>query len=157
MVAILVLSSCERQDPWTLQTIRAGNSDFNSSKLAYATEDQVNGLDLEILSSKKELRIALLVHSHPVPAYDLDEKKALVKISSPEKQIVTLASRREGGQRLILPEKVHPFILSTLKNGEPLTLQVPGYKSTVMPKKFSTLLEKLEHPSPFELIIHLPM
>ncbi len=152
----LLLAGCAKSDPWSLDTVKAGGS-YNSSKLCYHAEDQVNGIDLELLSASEKLSIYLTVHSHAIPFYPNDPKKALVRISNPHKKMTFLAHRREGGQRLLLPESAHDFVLSSLQNGEPLTLQIPGYITTIEPGYFSKYFEKLQHPLPFELTIHLPM
>ncbi|MFI5334731.1 MAG: hypothetical protein ACHQT8_06195 [Chlamydiales bacterium] len=145
MTFAFLLPACSRRDPWQLQQIRTGNSAFNTSKLTWINPDRVNGLDLEMISSEEGLRMALVAHSDPIAPYALDEKKALVKISSAQKERVLLASRREGGQRILLPEETYPFILYALQEGQSVTFRVPGYRTTVQSKNFSTHLKKIRY------------
>ncbi len=156
LLPLLLLCACAKQDHWALDTVRAGGEAFNSSKLCYRADDRINGIDLELLSTSEKLSIFLNVHSQAAPIYPNDPKKTLVKISSPQKKLLILAHRREGGQRLLLPESTYSFILSTLQSGEPLTLQIPGYITTIEPERFSKHFEKFQHPFPFDLIIDLP-
>jgi hypothetical protein len=150
------LCSCHRQDPWSINYIRTGNQAFNSSKLCYRSHDKINGIDLEILSTTENLRIYLLVHSQPIPSYKDNPKKAYVEINAKNQKHVFTASRREGGQKILLPETMHGLIFSTLSEGAPLTIQLEGYISIIEPYQFTKLLDKILKPQPISLPFDSP-
>lgn len=157
ILVFVALTSCARQDNWEQSQVRAGSSSFNSSKLTYATRDPINGIDLEMLYTNEKLRIYLDVRSHCIPAYEADTKKAVVRIQSPEKKVIILAHRREGGQRLLLPESSHTFILESLKKGQTLTFEVPGYKAIVQAEGFSNKFEQILQAPQFHIDFDLPL
>jgi hypothetical protein len=157
LTSAFLLCGCSRTDRWQETSIQTGSSKYDSSRLLYVAEDRVNGIDLELLQTPQGLKIYLLVHSSPVAPYGEEGKKSLVRISTEKEKKVILATRREGGQRLLLPETIYPFILTALKEKEWLTLQLSGYETRISPGKFKEKFEKLEHPSKFDVKVNLPI
>jgi len=84
------------------------------------------------------------VHSHPIPPYASNPKEAIVTLSTGEEKLVVLAVRREGGQRLVVPLEAHAFILKTLRQGLPLTIELEGYTTTIEAKNFKAIKELQE-------------
>ncbi len=136
-VLLVLLSACTKQDPsWSLNQIKTGEKEFDSTRFCYTAPSSSTGIDLELLSTQEKLRIALIVHSQPIPSYRDEHEKALVRITALGKKQIIIASRREGGQRLLLPESIYPLLLDCLKKGEPLTFETPGYRETLICNHF---------------------
>jgi hypothetical protein len=154
--ALFLLSGCAKREAWEVSTIRTGD-EHHSSKLSCASRDPVNGIDLDFLMVAGELSVYLTVHSRPVPSYPLDEKTALVKLVSEDRKKIFLAIRREGGQRLLLPESIHAFILDSLKQGKPLLVQVCGYQAKIEPNNFNKQYHEFLEPSSLKPSIRLPI
>ncbi|MBI2743487.1 MAG: hypothetical protein HYX48_06175 [Chlamydiales bacterium] len=147
LLGLLFATACAKEDNWALNSVRSGSAPFSSTKLSYPAKDKINGIGFELLSTSEKIRIYLNVHSEAVPAYEGDTQKALVRIATKNRKQVILAHRRSGGQRLLLPESIYPFILATLENGHSITFQIPGYIATIEPEGFSKNFEKMQHPS----------
>lgn len=133
------------------------NAETPSRRLSYHTQDQVNGLDVRFFYTAEHLKIFLEVHSGEIPAYGEHPNEALVKITQGKHKIVVVASRFEGGQRLLLPESIYPQLLSLLKTEQKLKIQVPGYATEIESKEFSTYFEKIADFHSYYPTIRLPI
>src|SRR5512143_3173830 len=49
LVPLLLFCGCFKKDPWTVTSVRTGNPEYDSAKLAYSSTDPVNGIDLELV------------------------------------------------------------------------------------------------------------
>lgn len=159
-IFLLILTGCRSQTPWTTDRISSGQSKFNSTKLAYTAEDPINGLDLEFLKIQDTLYAYLNVHSVPIPPLKKGEGNGIqysaVYITiGPEKHRFE-AIRREGGQRLLLPNDAADLILSSLKKELPVGIAVSGYSSLVTPSDFAKQYKKIEKNHTFKSPFHSP-
>jgi hypothetical protein len=156
---LLLLSffSCAAKSQWEVSHIKGGSAEFNSSRLAYHSEDRVNGIDLEFLKTKDSLNLYLHVHSRPIPCFQDSPKKAKVTVQAEDKSYTFSALRHEGGQRLLLPSSIQEIIIETLKNGMPVVIHLEGYDVSIEPACFSDFFYKLHYPPRFSSLFHLPI
>lgn len=152
----LFFLSCSAKSPWVSQSIKTGNPDYNSTRLVYHSPDKLHGIDLELLKTGETTRLYLIVHSHTVPPYKGDPKRAAVLLTIDKKSYTVIAGRREGGQKLLMPDSARELILSALKNGTFIDISLKGYTAKVTSENFSSKYQEWEHPSPFSNPIILP-
>jgi hypothetical protein len=152
----LFLAACGSDSQWKTDRIASDYSEHHSTRLTFASEDTVHGLDVEFIKSKDSMRAYLNVHSIPIPPHRNDPKKAQVTLDIGDDRHTFEAYRLEGGQRLLLPGALIDSLLQALKEHKNPTLSVRGYRATLSFKHFSEQLEKFEHPFPIENHFHLP-
>jgi len=153
---LLLSSSCSSSSHWSVQHQHTGNADFNSSKLSYYAPDKVNGIDLEILSQEQSMRIYLNVHSRRIPAFKGNPQEALIKITVEDQVFELIGARHQGGQRLLLPESILGILISQLKEGKSIFIELEGYSGIIHGEQFAKKFQKIAHPPAFESPFHLP-
>ncbi len=152
----LHLTSCRSNSHWALNRVESGNPQFDSTKLTFYSTDPINGIDLELLNTHQQLYVYLNVHSVPIPPLKTDPKHALVHITIGKEKHRVEALRREGGQRLLLPEDAVQLILDALKKEQSLDLAISGYRVSIDPEGFSERYEKMQTAPAFQNPFHLP-
>jgi len=125
--------------------------------MSYVFPDHNNNIQFEVFQTQKTCRGYLSVHSHPIVPSSLDPKKALVALYIEQDSFTFLASRHEGGNRLLLPEKELTKILSALSENKEIWIETSGYKSKISPEGFSSTYKKFQNPSKLPKLIHLPL
>ena len=147
LLALFLLSGCRSDTSWTVDRVASGHSKFNSTKLTYTAADPINGLDLEFLKTQEHLYVYLNVHSVPIPPLKTDPHHSFVYITVDTEKRRFEALRREGGQRLLLPEDAINLITSSLDQQLPVEITVSGYSSLISPSDFSKKYKKnTTHP-----------
>ena len=156
VLTLLLLASCRSTNPWSVDRVTSGNTKFNSTKLTHFTNDPIHGLDLEFLKTHDRLYVYLNVHSTPIPPLKTDPESSFVYISVESEKHRFEAHRREGGQRLLLPDSAVELIISSLEQQHPITIHVAGYQSLIAPSEFSKQYQKIKQSPLFENPFHLP-
>lgn len=146
---LVLLASCSGRSDWNVSYLSTGSQEFNSAKLSLPTTDRVHGMDVEFIQTELGIRTYLQVHSHPV------SKNIIVTIKAKDHEMKETAILHEGGQRILLPPELQEFLLSSLKEGKSVTIEIPGYQTTLSTEGFAARLEKMENP-PFKLPFKLP-
>lgn len=143
---LLLLASCQRNAQWQYHNIHETTS--KTTRIHYRSHDPVQGIDIEMIKADGEMITYLQVHSQPiVPSEDCTEK-ALVKMVTNKKQKTFLASIHRGGQRVRLSEILQTELISSLAEGNPVTLELSGYRESVNPTYFKQVFGKLSEKSP---------
>lgn len=140
-----LLTSCSHSDPWAFNRIDSGDPQFNSSKLTFYSKDPINGIDLEFVQTCDHLRTYLNVHSFPVPALKDDPKASKVHLLIGTDNFHFLASRHQGGQRLLLPPEMAERIIAGLREHQPIHIKVPGYSVAIEEGEFEKKFKQLGH------------
>lgn len=151
LLFLLFLAGCSHSDSWHYAHLKTADSQYDAKKLAFLNPDKVNGIDMEILLVQETLHIYLNVHSTPILSHYRDAKQALVTIRTGEERMQLLAFRHEGGKRILLPETIYPTLLSTLRAGTPILIELEGYRATVEGKGFEEKFHKLQKGSSFSI------
>lgn len=151
LIILLLLASCAREDNWRVSYIRTGDADFNSSKLTYLS----HGIDLELMQTPIGFRSYLKVHSHPAAPHQGNPKKAFVSMQTEKDFLQDVAARHEGGQKIVLPPSLEEFLLTSLKEGKSVTIEISGYKITISPEAFEKRFHEMQNP-PLHSPFHLP-
>ena len=68
--------------------------------------------------------------------YEVDPEQCLQEVEELLAEMVKL--------RLVVPEEAHAFILSILRGGLPLTIELEGYTTTIESKNFKAMKELQE-------------
>lgn len=155
-VILFGLFSCGAPSPWVLNYIKSGDSEFNSSRLTYRNADKNNGIELEFLKTEESLNLYLYVHSRSISCFHDNPKKAKVIMEGDGKNYVIIASRHEGGQRLLIPSSYQQIIIDLLHAGIPICLSIEGYNVSIDPVHFSEFFYKMHYPPQFSSPFHLP-
>ena len=150
-----VLACCTQTTDWNVSYLTAGSKEFNSAKLFLPAKDPVNGMDVEFLQTKLGVRAYLQVHSHPTVPYEGNTHETWVRLKTDQDQLNGPAVRHEGGQRIFLSPPMQEFLLSSLKKGKVVVIELTGYKATVSAQGFKKEFEEMQNP-PFNFPIHLP-
>ncbi len=151
---LLFLFACESNKSWEVSHIQAGKKDYNSARLSYPVLDTVNGIGIEMICAKGLINTYLEVHAQHVPAYQGNEKEALVILKIEGKTFQGIGHRHEGGQRVSLPPQLQQLLTESLQLNQPVTVMLEGYFTTLEPKEFSEQYRELQSEpikNPFQL------
>ncbi len=151
----LFLWGCSPSSEWQVSHQKGSQKEFNSSRLSYPIRDKVNGIGVEMVYVKNNLRTYLEVHSQTIPPYKNNPKEALVRIKTDEKTIHGIAHRHEGGQRATLPADLQDILVDNLLKGSTVTLELIGYTTTLDPRDFALVYQEMQK-APINIPIQLP-
>lgn len=142
---MFLCGGCLRHDPWMSLKIKSGSPLFNSNKLIYPATNFSHDLEIEFLYSNYQLSAYINVYLEQIPAFEKDEKTALLKIDTPAGSTKFLVHRLSGGQRLKIPEDLMDQFLSLFEQNASLTLKLQGpYNTKVSCKTFKQHLKTLK-------------
>ncbi len=150
------LTSCRSRNPWALDRVASGNSDFNSTKLIFAANDPIHGIDVEFLHTSKNLYVYLNVHSTTIPELKNNPKHAFVYLTIDSEKYRFEALCREGGQRVLLPEDAVKLMISALQENLPIEIKISGYSTQITASGFSEKYKKMQESPLFPNPFHLP-
>jgi hypothetical protein len=151
-----MLTSCRSGSRWSLDRVESGSSAFNSTKLIFPAGDPIHGIDVEFLNTSKNLYVYLNVHSTPIPALKDDPKHAFVILTIGSEKHRFEAVRREGGQRLLLPEEAVNLLIGSLQKDLPIEIKISGYSAQLTASDFSEKFKKMQQNPLFPNPFHLP-
>ncbi len=110
---------------------------------------------VEMIYTQDHLRTHLEVHSQTIPPYQGNQNQVLVTLKTAGQTTHSLAYRHAGGQRVTLPSDLQDLLIQSLLKGDPVTLELPGYSTTLSPKQFASSYQKLQK-EPFNNPLQLP-
>lgn len=140
--ALLTSVACSPKSNWKHSQIEGSSDEYNSSRLSYCLSNTHNTLQMEVIHRKRSYKGYLFVKGRVIPEAEGNPRLALVSLSIKGLKETYLVPRYEGGHRLSLPDDLLQKILENLEKGSEVTLQVPGYLTTLDPNGFSSLYEK---------------
>lgn len=143
VLALLLLASCQRHSQWQYTHVRETTCD--STRIMYYSEDPIQGIDIEMIHTDGELATYLQVHSEPVHVSE-DKTPVVIRTSHGEKSF--LAPSHRGAQRVRLTDVLQTELISALIEGNPVTLELCGYRETVDPARFQKIFDRLEKKAP---------
>ncbi len=152
---LVVLWGCSASSEWQVSHQKGSQKEFNSARLSYPIRDKVNGVGVEMVYVKNNLKTYLEVHSQTIPPYKNNPKEALVKMTTGEKTIHGIAHRHEGGQRATLPADLQEILVDSLRKGSPVTVELIGYSTTLEPHDFALAYQEMQK-APINIPIQLP-
>ena len=155
LLFLVVLGGCSASSEWQVSHQKGSQKGFNSSRLSYPVHDKVNGVGVEMVYVKNNLKTYLEVHSQTIPPYKNNSKEALVKMTTKDQIIHGIAHRHEGGQRVTLPADLQEILVDSLRNGFPVTLELIGYSTTLEPRDFALVYQEMQK-APVNIPIQLP-
>jgi hypothetical protein len=148
-IVILVLAGCSGHTRWSVKAIKAGDSEFNSSRLVYRCPSKTEGIDLEFLKTKQSLNLYFVVHSHPVPGHEGNPHRAHAVLEADGSRVSFMAHRHLGGQRVLCPAEIQEKIIKYLFDAIPVTIHLGGYQATIEPARFTEHYNKMHYPPKF--------
>lgn len=92
-----------------------------------------------------ELTTYLQVHSEPLQT---KENKTLVVIKTLHGEKSFLVPYHKGKQRVRLTDVLQTMVISSLTEGNPITLELSGYRETVDPTRFQKVFSRIEKKAP---------
>jgi hypothetical protein len=156
VIILICITGCRSNNSWVFDRVESGNAAFNSSRLTFPSSDQINGIDVEFLKTPHHLYTYLNVHSLPISPLKSSPQHAFVYIIIGEEKHRFEALRREGGQRLLLPEDASSLLISALQKHQTIILKIAGYTSQISPQGFSKYYSELDRTPLFPNPFHLP-
>ena len=151
---LLCLCACQSNKSWEVSHVQAGKEEYNSARLSYPVEDIVNGIGVEMICAQGLINTYLEVHAQHIPPYQGNAKEALVILKIEGKTFQGIAHRHEGGQRASLPPQLQQVLTESLQLGQPVTVLLEGYFTTLDPKEFLEQYRELQSApikNPFQL------
>lgn len=140
---LLFLWGCSSSPTWNISHQKGSQKEFDSSRLSYPLRDKVNGIGVEMVFAKNNLRTYLEVHSQTIPPYRNNPKEALVKITAGKKTVHGIVHRHQGGQRASLPQDLQELIVNHLLEGSQVKLELIGYSTTLQPSDFPLAYQEI--------------
>jgi hypothetical protein len=151
---LLFLFACESKKSWEVSHVQAGKKAYNSARLSYPVQDAVNGVGIEMICSQGLINTYLQIYAQRIPAYQGNDKEALVILKIEGKTFQGIGYRHEGGQRISLPPQLQQLLTESLQLNQPVTVLLEGYFTTLDPKEFSEQFRDLQSEpikNPFQL------
>lgn len=152
---LTLLTGCGASSPWRVSHLQGSQKGFDSARLIYPIRDIVNGVSIEMIYSKDQLRTYVSVCSQTIPPLGGNVKKAFVALKISDQTFQGVAHRHEGGQRVLLPTELQDLLIQNLLDGKPVTIELQGYSTTLNPDQFGAEYQKLRK-APFHVPIQLP-
>ena len=152
---LLFLWGCQSSSAWHVSHQKGSQKEFDSSRLSYPVHDRVNGVAVEMIYAKKGLRTYLDVYSQMIPPHQGNGKEAFVKIKAAEQTYQGIAHRHQGGQRATLPAELQQIVVDHLLKGSPVTIELIGYSTTLLPHNFLLSYEEMKS-APLNIPVQLP-
>ena len=141
---LLLLTSCAHKDGWNHTAIRTGTPKHDSQRLTYKAKNPFRNLELEISRVDGLTIVYLNVHTHHIPPYEGDPKKARITIDAKERHITLIGDRLEGGQRVRLPPLASKHLIEALKSHPHLTITLDDrFKTEIDTHNFSEKYHKV--------------
>jgi len=152
-LCFILLAACQRQENWHFKQIPTKKT-ASCRRITYYSKDPICGIDVELIYANEELVTYLQIRSTPLKS--TSENAIQVTIQSEGKASHFLGKVHRGSQRIRLTPDLQTHLLSLLKEGKPLIIEIPGYRETIDPKRFEKVFKKLESSS-FRIPFHLPI
>ncbi len=145
-ISLLLLTACTSSH-WAVDEIPSGRGAPAFVRLSYPASDPIHGIDLEILQEGAYLA----VHSTPVAAIKGDPHAVHVCLRSKGHQSKGTAYRLQGGQRFRLSSEMRNEIISYLREGEEITIQLNGYRTILKSEDFEKKYAAFLHPRSWDV------
>lgn len=145
VLCLVLLTSCStpcRQ--WILCEIGGEDPCFNSGRLILEPDSTICHLELELDRSQSGIRMyvnLLLLQAPPLP--EDPQKTALSILFEDGESLIVYPYLLTGGQRLLLPPDVADFLIATLLEGRPFTIQIGRQNLSVIIDQFEPLYQRL--------------
>jgi hypothetical protein len=144
-IVLIMCGGCLRSDPWLNVKLKTGSQRYNSAKLLYPSTNFSHDLELEFLYNDNKLTAYINVYLEEIPAFQNDEKLALLQIETKSGSTQLLLHRLSGGQRLKIPEDLMEVFISYFEQNSALTFKLQGpYNTKIDCKHFKEHLKKLK-------------
>ena len=125
-----------------MQRGKGAHADYASSKLIFPAKIPSDDIELEFLRTTQGIELFLLIRGRPVAINHDDPKAAALKIQNDSKTSLFTIYRHEGGQKFSVPQEIQLFIIECLKQGQTVTLSLPGYSCTLDAQGFISSYER---------------
>ncbi len=139
----LASNSCSNKGNWKVDKINSGSTLHSSTRISSLSNKASNQIHLEIFKLQEGTRGYIFSKSHPIPCFEQNPTQTALTIKTDDEILFYLGARHEGGQRILLPPDALEKIISSLKNGISITIEVPGAETTLNPKGFPKDTKKL--------------
>lgn len=143
---LVLFTSCQRYCDW--QYHRIDEKNCKTTRIHYHSKDPVQGIDIEILQAEDQLATYLQVHSQPLPSSSEHPGTTQIKLFTMRGQKIFFAPIHAGGQRVRLSEVMQRELISSLTEGNPITLELSGYRETIDPVRFQKTFQRLSTKAP---------
>lgn len=142
---LLFFTSCSKPcQQWDFERIQTHHSCFNSAVVQWITQNQFNGIDIQILCTPDDTFVYFDIHLFEFPFENNDCHKAKINIYTENQEYCFLAERLEGGQRLFLSIEAGSLVLDLLSEEIAFTISVGNYTETVLPTQFREAFQKAQ-------------
>ncbi len=141
---ILVAASCQPEsNSWEVKETKSRHRSHQAVRLAKKPDNPFRGMEIEFVKTSSGRRAYLNVYSLAFPSTGADGKQTEVLIRSGEIEHRFLASRLEGGQRVLLPEDATNLLIEQLTNQQTVVIISGRFDVKVSPGEFPSLKNKL--------------
>lgn len=142
-------SSCPK---WQIEETITCSPCYNSGKIFFPPPDEFSGLELELARGPDDVRMYINVFSIEISGEADDSNAAQVLVDFGGEAETFTANILQGGQRLLLPPEATERILSSLLDGDYITISVDRYKAEIPSENFPKLYNSLcDIPTPSTL------
>lgn len=148
LIPILFLAACTNTTPWILDSISAGDTRFDSSRLIY--QNTQTPIRLEILKIGDAVDLVLSLIQFEITPTEENPAVATVRFSidneSPFEERAPLCL---GNMRLRLSEKTASKVIKALQEGKKIEICIDDVTETVYPESFAKTYEKFQNAHSF--------
>ncbi len=140
-----VLFGCGSQQAWIVQRNQATKEEFISSKLILPAKIPSDDIELEFMRTQTSIELFLIIRGQPIGNSQQHAKEIPLKVEAGSEVFTTIVYRHDGGQKFTVPIEMQTFISDCLKNDQPVTLTLPGYRQKIDPKGFASSYDRFIH------------
>lgn len=146
----LFLTSCHKE-PWQHTSIRNGNSTYDMAKLTYPPSHPMNGIELELTRTGKEVYGYVNVYHYALPPYENDTHATTLTITTNSAKRTFVIPLLQGGQRARLTDECLDYLLQNLEMKPTITLSSGHFLQELKSSNFERHYNALFHtPSPLD-------
>lgn len=150
---LILLSACSTVSHWRVDSIAAGDSSFNSSRLRYAGSEKHPTLLFEMFKLDTQIEAFL-----SLTQFRLSPDCSKVTLTIRGENFEEAITPHEGLMRVRLPSAVTNRLIQALQDGEKVSILIDGFEETLEPDQFSSSFAKFtEGGSFFQNILKGPL
>ena len=143
LLSFFALAGCTNTTPWTLDTITAGDTRYDSSRLMYQNQESFSPIRLEFLKMGEMVDLVLSLTQYSFIPTQQAPASMLVRFSigddSPYEEMVPLCV---GHMRLRLSNETASRIIKGLQEGAKFDILIDDLAETISPKNFAEIYKK---------------
>ncbi len=130
---IMLLPACSSHKEWNASQVVSRSKPFNSAQLQYTSDNELQGVGVELLKGAFGTLGYLNVSARQIPTLPEAPEMSIVVLVIEGEKFPYHANRMEGGQKLLLPSEATEKLISTLESNQAVSIHLDGFMTKLEP------------------------